>query len=55
MLLQEHVDKIDKFICLSETREEEVLLQFLVIIFDEFADDFGRVGQRLRRDQAING
>lgn len=42
-------DKVDKLVRLLEAREEKVLLQFLVIIFDEIANDLRRLGDWLRR------
>ena len=49
MLLQKHIDEIGQLVRLLEAREEEVLLQFLVIILDEIANDLRRFGDRLRR------
>jgi hypothetical protein len=49
VLLQEDVDKIDKFVRLPETREEKVLLQLLVIILDKFANGLCGIRQWLRR------
>src|SRR5437667_3809633 len=35
MLLQKHIHQIGEFACLSKAREKKVLLQLLVVIFDE--------------------
>jgi len=51
MLLQEYIDKVDKLVRLLEAREEKVLLQFLVIIFDEIANDLRRLGDWMKRSR----
>ena len=53
MLLQKHVHKIDKFARLFEAREQKVLLQFFVIIFNKLADDFSRISERFGRQVLV--
>jgi hypothetical protein len=49
VLLQKHIHKIDKFVRLLEAREKKILFQLFVIIFDEIANDFCGISQRLGR------
>ena len=49
MLLQKNIDEIRQLVRFLETREKKVLLQFLVIILDEIANDLRRLSDRLRR------
>jgi hypothetical protein len=55
MLLLEHVHEIDKHIVLAKTREEIVLLELLMVLLDEGADDLRGIDHRRRREVFLRG
>ena len=49
MLLEQDIDKIDKFASFFEPREKKVFFELLVIILNKIADDLRRIHNSFRR------
>jgi hypothetical protein len=48
MLLEKHIDQVHELARFSKTREKKVLFQLFVVVLDEAANDFRRIGYRIR-------